>query len=106
MIADLSIAGHLVEAGADTAPTEAATAVVVATVEAVSTVAVAMAVAVVVAAMMVAVDMVEAGTAVAVVGTTVAVAILEGPAVPISAATGSESVPDSMGRRRLSGRRA
>jgi hypothetical protein len=91
----LSIAGHLVEAGAtaegDTAPTEAATAVV-AMVEAETAVNTA------------AVATVEAATAAGPVGT--AVASLKGPAAPISAATGNESVPASMARRRLSGSHA
>jgi hypothetical protein len=82
-IAVLSIAGRLVEAGEDTARTEADT-VEVDTAVAVNTVAVATAVA---------------------VAATVAVAALEGPA-PIFAATGTESAPDSMDRRRLSGSHA
>ena len=91
MSAVLSIAGHLVEVGEDTARTEAATAVVADTVEAETAVNTA------------AVATVEADTA-GPVGT--AVASLKGPAAPISAATGNESVPASMARRRLSGRRA
>ena len=79
------------EAGEDTARTEADT-VEVDTAVAVNTVAVAT----------VAVDTVAVNTAVA---ATVAVAALEGPA-PIFAATGTESAPDSMDRRRLSGSHA
>jgi hypothetical protein len=62
------------------------------------------------------VDTVEVDTAVALntavaatvaVGDTAAVvASLKGPAAPICVGTGNESVPASMGRRRLSGRRA
>jgi hypothetical protein len=53
----------------------------------------------------VAVAMVVAAT-VAVGDTAVVVASLKGLAAPICAGTGNESVPASMGRRRLSGRRA
>ena len=104
MSAVLSIAGHLVEVGEDTARTEAATAVAVNTV----------AVATVEAETAVVADTVEAETAVntAAVATVeaeavgTAVASLKGPAAPISAATGNESVPASMARRRLSGSHA
>jgi len=90
MSAVLSIAGRLVKAGEDTAPTVevAGTAVVADTVEAETAVNTA------------AVATVEAEA----VGT--AVASLKGPAAPISAATGNESVPASMARRRLSGSHA
>ena len=43
---------------------------------------------------------------VAVGDTAVVVASLKGPAAPIFAATGNESAPDSMERRRLSGSHA
>jgi hypothetical protein len=92
-----SIAGRLVEAGEDTARTEAATAVavVVATVEAETAAAV----------NTVAVATVAAAT-VAVGDTAVVVTSLDGPAAPICAATGNESVPASMARRRPSGSHA
>ena len=93
------------EAGEDTARTDAETVAVdmveADTAVAVNTVAVAT----------VEGDTVEAETAVntvavATVEVAVVAASLEGPAAPISAATGNESVPASMVRRRLSGRRA
>ena len=99
------------EAGEDTARTEADTvevdtAVAVNTVEADTAVAVnTVAVATVAVDTAVAVNTAVAAT-VAVGDTAAVVASLKGPAAPISAATGNESVPASMVRRRLSGRRA